>query len=102
MKKLKDVINNIIQSFSNEQGGWSARKLTAFWFVMLTTYLEVKFCNNVTLLEIVIVNILLILLLLGIITFEQIIKFRSGSNNEKQNSANTSGNNSADSSNNVN
>ena len=61
-----------------------------------------KFCNNGTLLEIVIVNILLILLLLGIITFEQIIKFRSGSTNEKQNSANTGSNTNTDSSNNVN
>jgi hypothetical protein len=102
MKKLKDVINNIIESFNNSPGGFSGRKLTAFWFVMLTTYLEYKFVDFSNLEIVISTNLLLVLLCLGIVTFEQIVKFKNGSTNEKKNSDNTSGNNSADSSNDVN
>ncbi len=102
MKKLKDVINNLLKSFDNDQGGFSARKLTAFWFVILTTYLEYKFVDFSNLEIVISTNLLLVLLCLGIVTFEQIIKFKSGSTNEKQNSDNTGSNTNTDSSNNVN
>jgi hypothetical protein len=102
MKKLKDVINNILKSFDNDQGGFSARKLTAFWFVIVTTYLESKFVD-ISNLEIVIsTNLLLVLLCLGIVTFEQIVKFRTGSTNDAKNSDSNNGNNTAGSNNAVN
>ncbi len=101
LKSIKETINNLIQSFDNDKHGFSGRKLTAFWFVMVTTYLEYKFVDFTNIVEVVSINLLLVLLLLGVVTFEQIIKFKSGSDGAKKtdknsdtNSNNTDPNNS--------
>ena len=92
-KKIKETINNLIQSFDNDKHGFSGRKLTAFWFVMLTTCLEYKYTNVDNIVEIASINKLLVLLLLGVVTFEQIIKFKSGQDAEKQPAKNSDTNN---------
>jgi len=85
IKLIKSNIEKLVSSFDTvTTNAFSARKLSAFWFVVLTTYLEIQFISSSLLVEIVTINIILILLLLGIITFEQIIKFKGGDDKAKQ------------------
>lgn len=72
------MIQNILASFDNSNAGFSARKLTAFWLVVLLTYIEGRYTNSENLVEIAIIDVCGAFLCLGIITAEQIINLRSG------------------------
>ncbi len=78
------MFKKLLASFDNENSGYSARKLTAFWLIVLLTFIEVKFTDKSNLIEIAIIDLTGGLLCLGIITAEQIIKFKNGKDEHKQ------------------
>jgi hypothetical protein len=76
---LKNIIQGVIDSFNNKQNeGMSARKLTAFLFSLLIIYIHVKFIDITNVIDALLIDSGTLLLLLGIITMEQIIKFKNG------------------------
>jgi hypothetical protein len=76
---MKKLLNNIYGSFNNIKGeGWAARKLTAFAFMVLVLYLHIKYVDKSNGVEVLIIDCLMILLLLGMVTFEQILLFKNG------------------------
>jgi hypothetical protein len=72
------ILENIINSFSNSKQGFSARKLTAFSFVIMAIYLHIKHVNNDNAVQALIVDACVILICLGIITAQNIIQFKHG------------------------
>jgi len=82
---MKNIFLNIIESFNNKQNvGFSARKLTAFSFMLLIVYLHCRFINTDNLIEALLIDCGTLLMLLGIITMEQVIKFKNGGEEEKK------------------
>ena len=77
---MKSVIKNILDSFHNKEGGWSARKLTAFAFMCMAAYCVKYHVNDSNAVHALMVIGCIILLCLGIVTAENIIKFISAKN----------------------
>jgi hypothetical protein len=75
---MKDIITNLFASFNNQEGGFSARKLTAFALMVLIAYTHYKYVDLSNAIEAILIDLAGVLLLLGIITFEQILKFKNG------------------------
>lgn len=69
--KLINFFDEFLNSFNSNKSGASAKKLTAFAFVMLTIVLEIKYTTSEILLLIVGSNIAFISVLFGIGTFEK-------------------------------
>lgn len=86
---IKKIIEKIIWSFDNTSSGFSSRKLSAFFANMIAAAVTVYNCiyNNGTIPDAVmyIVGIWLVysLLCLGIITAEQVLRFKEGFSAEK-------------------
>ena len=88
---FKIVKDNILNSFSNEKGGWSARKLTTFAVTILIISAHIKWLlackisSDFGLLpEILLIDFSAIFSLLGLTTWERLKKF-SNTNNNKDN-----------------
>ena len=79
---MKNIIENIINSLNNTDSGFSARKLTAFALMILIAYVHYKYVDLSNAIEAILIDLGGVLLLLGIVTFEQIIRFREGSPKE--------------------
>ena len=79
---MKDIIKNLINSLNNTDSGFSARKLTAFSLMILIAYVHYKYVDLSNAIEAILIDLGGVLLLLGIVTFEQIIRFREGSPKE--------------------
>ena len=77
---MKNLINNLINSLNNTDSGFSARKLTAFALMVLIAYIHYKYVDLSNAIEAILIDLAGVLLLLGIITFEQVIRFKQGSN----------------------
>lgn len=75
---MKNIITNLFASFNNLDGGFSARKLTAFALMILIAYVHYKYVDLSNAIEAILIDLAGVLLLLGIITFEQILKFKNG------------------------
>ena len=75
---MKELLNKFVKSFDNEPGGFSARKLTAFALVVCILFIHYKYVNSQNAIEAIIVDLCGALIALGIITAEQIIKFKNG------------------------
>lgn len=78
---MKKIIENIINSLNNTDSGFSARKLTAFSLMILIAYVHYKYVDLSNAIEAILIDLGGVLLLLGIITFEQILKFKNGNSN---------------------
>ena len=76
------VINNILASFNNYEKGFSARKLTAFSLMICIAYIHYKFVDTSIAIEALIIDLSGVLISLGIVTAEQVIKLKNGGNNE--------------------
>lgn len=76
------VINNILASFNNYEKGFSARKLTAFSLMVCIAYIHYKFVDTSIAIEALIIDLSGVLISLGIVTAEQVIKLKNGGNNE--------------------
>jgi|JI10StandDraft_1071094.scaffolds.fasta_scaffold2371325_1 hypothetical protein len=46
MKKIKEIFDNILGSFSTDKKGWSARKLAAFTVIILVIITHVKWYRS--------------------------------------------------------
>ena len=75
---MKNIITNLFSSFNNLDGGFSARKLTAFALMILIAYVHYKYVDLSNAIEAILIDLAGVLLLLGIITFEQILLFKHG------------------------
>lgn len=70
---------NIADSFNNNPGtGWSGRKLTAFTVTCMVIYCHLKYIDKDNVVEVLIIDFIAIGFLLGLVTFEQILKFKNG------------------------
>jgi len=78
---LKNIIFNILKSLDNRPGGFSARKLTAFITMLCVIYLHIHYVDLTVLVSVLVYDMLFILLLLGLITMDQLYKFKNGRNN---------------------
>lgn len=78
---MKKIIENLINSLNNTDSGFSARKLTAFSLMILIAYVHYKYVDLSNAIEAILIDLGGVLLLLGIITFEQILKFKNGNSN---------------------
>ena len=76
------MINNILASFNNYEKGFSARKLTAFSLMVCIAYIHYKFVDTSIAIEALIIDLSGVLISLGIVTAEQVIKLKNGGNNE--------------------
>lgn len=84
---MKKLINWIAASFDTHSKGASARKLTAFSIMLCVGYCHIRFVDSSNVVEVLIIDLCGVLLCLGIVTAEQVIKLRNG-NNETEATAN--------------
>jgi hypothetical protein len=82
---IKTIIKNLLGSFDNSKGGYSARKLSAFIAVKTAIYVTYRFTDVNNLVTVVTIWLTFGLLCMGIITAEQVIKFKNGNNSEPTN-----------------
>jgi hypothetical protein len=75
---MNKILSYIGASFDTTKEGASARKLTAFWFVMLTTYIEIKHVDKESIVMISCIDVAAAFLCLSIISITDIINLRSG------------------------
>ena len=68
----------ILASFRNEPGGASARKLTAFAFMLCVGWVHLKWVNHETAIAALIIDVSAALLSLSIVTAENLIRLRHG------------------------
>ena len=74
MKPLKFIL----ESFINEPGGASARKLTAFAFMLCIAWIHFNYVNHANAISALIIDVSAALLSLSIITAENLIRLRHG------------------------
>ena len=74
MKPLKFIL----ESFSNEPGGASARKLTAFAFMLCVAWVHLKWVNHENSIAALVIDVSAALLSLSIVTAENLIRLRLG------------------------
>lgn len=73
--KIMQIVNWFASSVDNHTAGPSGRKLTAITFMALIIHGHAKYVNKDNYYDVLITYEVVICLLLGIITVEQIIKF---------------------------
>lgn len=81
---MKNIFTSILGSFDNHSKGFSARKLTAFAFMMLIYYIHKYYLTIENSEYFLLVDCIMLLLLLSIITAEQVISFKNGQNMSKK------------------
>jgi hypothetical protein len=72
---MKTILNNILDSFSNDKKGWSGRKLTAFSLVIIVIIVHIKWITlgNFEQLEMVLtIDYTFIAALFGMTTYQSI------------------------------
>lgn len=72
------LYRDIVDSFHNRPGGFSARKLSAFYCLITGTVVTFKFGSSNNSVELTLVWVLAAMYYLGIITWKQIQEFRTG------------------------
>ncbi len=77
-----NIFKDLYNSFNTDQGGFSSRKLSAFVGVVIAVYLSVKYTNATILDSILITWLLFVLLCLGLVTFAQLVQFKTGQKDE--------------------
>jgi len=81
MKKfIKNIVLDTIRALDNRPGGFSGRKLTAFVTMMCVIYLHIHYVDQTVIVSVLVYDMLFILLLLGLITMDQLYKFKCGNN----------------------
>lgn len=73
---MKKLTENILLSFKIGEGGFSGRKLSAFFSVILCGVVTYQYIKVEYLTEVLMVWLSFALLCLGIVTIEQIIKLK--------------------------
>lgn len=70
------IFENILASFNNTPSGFSARKLSAFVLMVCVVWLHYKYVDTNVVVEVIVTDLCFVLLLLGIITVQNIIELR--------------------------
>lgn len=78
-----DWFTRFLHSFDTDKGGLSARKLSAFWGMMLAAYLSINHTDKTNLDAVLITWLVFVSVCLGLVTAEQITKFKSEKNDAK-------------------
>ena len=97
-KWVSDIYNGLYGSFDNKKdSGFSARKLTAWFTMLLITYLHYH-VNPLSATTFLLYDQIFVAFLLGLVTTEAIIKFKNGfgDNNNNNNNNNNSGTSNTD------
>ena len=89
-EKITEVYNGVIGSLDNEKNsGFSARKITVLVVMVCVIFVHASWLKHAFLredyeyiIEILTIDSLFVLLLLGIVTIEQISKLKNGSKDE--------------------
>jgi len=88
---LKFIVDNLLNSFSTNDIGWSARKLTAFIITLLVIVAHVKWImscyknSDFSLLpEVLLIDFSTILALLGLTTWERLKIFKKGDSSDSK------------------
>ncbi|HTJ52637.1 MAG TPA: hypothetical protein VL443_24445 [Cyclobacteriaceae bacterium] len=71
-------VDNLVNALHNKPEGFSARKLASFTGVCVSVFITIKYTDDKVLVSVLTVWLLFALLCLGIITFQQIMDFKSG------------------------
>lgn len=85
---MKKILSNLINSFTTDKDGYSARKLSAFAAVCVAIYITVKLIPVAMQIDALYAWLIFAGVCLGIVTIEQIINLKNGSKN-KDNEQNT-------------
>jgi hypothetical protein len=96
MKKDLTIFQKLIHSFDNEPQGFSARKLSAFIAVVMAIYATVHYVDTTTVINALMVWLTFALLCLGIITAEQVLRFKGGETKEEPKKEEPTNNNQED------
>lgn len=78
MKRIHNILEHLHKSFTSDKGGYSARKLTSFGFFALAVFIHGKYLNQNNAFDFLCVDVAMILLLLGIVTIQNLIEFKNG------------------------
>ena len=79
---MKKILTNLINSFSTNEMGYSARKLSAFAAVCIATYVTVKLLPEAMMLDAIYAWLGFALICLGLIRIEQFIDLKYGKPSE--------------------
>jgi len=82
---MKKLFDNLIKSFTTDSEGFSARKLSSFAAVITAIYVTAKEIPQDAQIHALYAWLCFALICLGIVTIEQIIRFKNGSNNITEN-----------------
>lgn len=80
---MKNPFSKISKSFNSKEEGASSRKMTAFVFVLLAVYIHLRFIDESNAINALIVDSCFISFLLGMVTADQLIKFKNGKKGEE-------------------
>jgi hypothetical protein len=80
---IKNFIKDLTNSLNTQQPGFSARKLTAFVITICVIYLHIKFADITSVTTFLLYDIWFVLILLGIITAQDLIKLKNGNGSTK-------------------
>jgi hypothetical protein len=79
-----NIISNLVKSFSTEDGGFSARKLSAFAAVVTSVYITVKLLPKEVQIYALCAWLLFALLCLGLVTGSQLVMLKNGNSETKK------------------
>lgn len=82
---MKTIITKLISSFDLTNNGFSGRKLTSFWLIVLITYGHWMYLDKDNFVQVLIIDLAAIGLLMGIVTVQQIIEFLGSKKNVANN-----------------
>lgn len=74
---MKTILHKLFASFDNTAGGLSARKLTAFAMMWLIAWCH-RLVDATNVVEVLMIDCGFVLLLLGIITAQNVIELKNG------------------------
>jgi hypothetical protein len=81
------ILDNLINSFTTEKGGFAARKLTAFAFMVCIAYVHYSALTIENVEVFLWVDLCGVMLCLGLVTASNIIALKNGSNNNNTDNA---------------
>jgi hypothetical protein len=77
-------IKDLVDSLSNQPGGFSLRKITALVTMICVVYIHKSYVDLNNAVSVVVYDMLFILLLFGVVTFDQLYKFKTGGSSTEQ------------------
>ena len=78
LNKLNSIVKNLLDSFNTKNEGWSGRKLTALFCVLIGAYITKYKLPVEAQLHALYAWLGVAMLCLGIVTVEQVIRFKNG------------------------